>query len=162
MSASRRLVLLGLALLCGGIFALLGIVHSRVAEPAAAVGAGTLFWMTAGTVVFFPMWAPALVPARFPRLLRACRRAGAIGLGLPLYLFGSAVVHQIERLAFASGGSVLGLAIALSVMGGCVIGMLALLWPPPCPDDAAQDACARTASHARRARASIVKSATAA
>lgn len=131
MPALHRLILLACALSGAGVFALLGAAYSGAGAPRIGMISGGAFWIATGTAVFCPLWLPALVPARHPRLLHACRRAGAIGCGVPLYLFGSSVVHQLEQLLFMPGRSAWGLVVAASVFAGCLIGAWVLWRAPP-------------------------------
>lgn len=137
MPALHRLILLACALPGVAVFALLGAAQSGASASQAGSDPGGAFWMATGAIVFSPLWLPAIIPARHCRLMQACQRAGAIGCALPLYLFGSSAVHQLDRWMFTPGHSAMGLLLATAVLAGCAIGAW-LLWRCGTPPDRAE------------------------
>lgn len=91
MPLLSRVVLLMSATLCGGFFALSGAGFSRAAEPEQFSNSILVFWFVAGVALAIPLWLPAIVPQRYPRFLKVCRRVCAVLLLFPTWLFASSV-----------------------------------------------------------------------
>lgn len=110
MPLLSRAFLLISAALCGGFFALSGAGFSLAAEPDQFSKSALVFWFVAGMALAIPLWLPAVVPARYPRFFKACRRACAILLLFPTWLFGSIVVNNVGRILSGFGFTPIALA----------------------------------------------------
>ena len=80
MSLPSRIFLLFAAAFCGGYFTLLVVGFSYGA-------ATSLYAAAAATILLAPLWFPALMPAKLPKLQRISCRVGALALAIPVCLF---------------------------------------------------------------------------
>ncbi len=129
MHTGSRLFLLAASLLCGGYFAAQGIDFSRNVEPELFSWSAVLFWLAAGMLVAVPLWAPAIVPARFLRTANFVRWAGVLGCLALLLFFGSSVAHGIARLVSGLGAISSGFLASVLLSLTCTAGVAVLLWP---------------------------------
>ncbi|GAA5175811.1 hypothetical protein GCM10025771_09000 [Niveibacterium umoris] len=130
MRPAFRIALLIGATLCAALVALFGGSFSLAVEPHNPASGLSAFWLFTGLAVAAPFWVSTLIPSRYPNVLRRCRKACALGLLLLGGLFGSIVVHHLQRglSAFAEAphpAFVQGAVLTLSCLGGLLI----LLWP---------------------------------
>lgn len=129
MPLLSRAVLLISAALCGGFFALTGAGFSWAAEPDQFSNSTLVFWFAAGAALAIPLWLPAVVPARYPRFFKFCRRACAALLLYPTWLFGSIVAHNVGRIVSGFSFTPIALAQGLVLAGCCLVCLFVLLWP---------------------------------
>jgi hypothetical protein len=129
MPATARIMLLFVAALCAAFFAVLGGRFSRAVEPEAYSAGTSAFWLVLAIVFAAPLWIPALVPERYPRALKVCRRLSAAALLLPTYLFGSIVVHNVSRNLSGLGATPSAFVQGVVLTIACVACLLVLLWP---------------------------------
>lgn len=129
MPKAARILLLLVATLCAVFVAILGGGFSRSVEPEAYSDGTLAFWFVLALTFAAPFWIPALIPERYPRALKVCRRVGAAALLLPTYLFGSIVVHNISRSLSGLGGTPSALVQGLVLFIACVGCLFVLLWP---------------------------------
>lgn len=127
MPLRTRVGLVIIASLAGGTAAAAGIGFSNRAEPQANGAIMTLLWLVFGACIASPLWAPAVIPARLPRVLRAARYLGAAGaLGL-LAVYGTIAIHNIDRAMSGRGADVAALALGLVLSAACALGIGLLL-----------------------------------
>ena len=124
-----RILLLFVAALCAAFIAVLGGGFSRAVEPEAYSTGTSAFWIVSAAALPAPLWVPALIPDRNPRVLNACRRLGAAALLLPTFMFSSIVVHNISRSVSGLGATPTALVQGIVLAIACVACLLVLLWP---------------------------------
>ena len=129
MPTSARILLLFVAASCAAFVAVLGGGFSRAVEPEAYSVGSSAFWLVLAVVFAAPIWIPAMVPERYPRALKVCRRLGAAALLLPTYLFGSIVVHNVSRRLSGLDATPSALVQGVVLTIACVACLLVLLWP---------------------------------
>jgi hypothetical protein len=129
MPTTARIMLLFVAALCAAFVAALGSGFSRAVEPDEYSAGTSVFWFVLAVVFAVPIWVPALIPERYPRALKVCRRLGAAALLLPTYLFGSIVVHNVSRSLSGLGATPSALAQGVVLTIACAACLLVLLWP---------------------------------
>ena len=129
MPLLSRAVLLMSATLCGGFFALSGAGFSRAAEPEQLSNSILVFWFVAGVALAIPLWLPAIVPPRYPRFLKVCRRVCAVLLLFPTWLFGTIVGNNVGRILSGFSFTPIALAQGLVLTGCCLVCLFVLLWP---------------------------------
>lgn len=129
MPTSFRVILLVGAVLCGGFVALFGGGFSRAVEPENYSEVSSVFWLLAGAVVAAPLWVPAVFPSRYPVALKVCRQVSAAILLLPTLLFGSIVVHNINRSVSGLGATPSALIQGAVLTVACLVCLVVLLWP---------------------------------
>lgn len=129
MSVFARVVLLASAVLCGVFLAILGGAFSHAVDPERHVLATSAYWGSLAGVFVAPMWLPALIPQRFARTLKVCRRVAAVAQLFPLAMFGNIVVHNVSRMMSGEGGSDAALALGLVLTSLCIACLVILLRP---------------------------------
>jgi hypothetical protein len=129
MPLLSRAVLLISAALCGGFFALSGAGFSLAAEPDQFSNSTLVFWFVVGMALAIPLWIPAVVPARYPRFLRVCRRTCAVLLLFPTWLFGTIVAGNVGRILSGFSFTPIALVQGLVLTGCCLVCLFVLLWP---------------------------------
>lgn len=129
MPMAFRIALLLGGLLCGGFVALLGGAFSQAVEPESYSTSTAAFWVAAGAAVVAPLWIPAMVPSRYVIALKVCRWLGALVLLVPTTLFGSIVVHNIDRSISGLGAASPALAQRAVLTVTCLLCLTVLLWP---------------------------------
>jgi hypothetical protein len=129
MPIATRIILLLIALLCGGFVAWLGDGFSYAVEPNQHSIATSIFWAGLGAVFSAPLWIAALIPSRFAKLAKVSRLAGAAYLLLPVFLFGGIVTHNISRWHSGLGASPSALVQGIVLTSGCLVALVLLLWP---------------------------------
>lgn len=129
MSTPARILLLIVAALCAAFVAVLGISFSLAVEPDAYSASTSSFWLVLAAVFASPIWMPALIPDRYPRVLSVCRRLGAIALLFPTFMFSSIVIHNISRSLSGLGATPTALVQGLALTLACVACLFVLLWP---------------------------------
>lgn len=129
MPLYSRAVLLVSAVLCGGFFALSGAGFSWAVEPDQFSNSTFVFWFVAGVALAIPLWLPAVVPARYPRVFKTCRRACAAFLLFPTWLFSSIVVNNVGRILSGFSFTPIALAQGSILTGCCLVSLFVLLWP---------------------------------
>lgn len=129
MSLLSRAILLISAALCGGFFALSGAGFSSAVEPDQFSNNTLVFWFAAGVALAIPLWLPAVVPERYPRFFKVCRRACAVFLLYPTWLFGGIVVNNVVRILSGFSFSPIALAQGSVLTGCCLVCLFVLLWP---------------------------------
>ncbi|MFK8401329.1 hypothetical protein M2D07_022685, partial [Pseudomonas sp. BGr12] len=126
MSNLTRVILLLLACVIGGSFALLGVTFTFAVEPQSsriAIAA----WLAIGVAFSFPAWLPAVVPARLNRLHVSVRRVCAILLCFPAQLFASTVVNQLGRMHSHQESNPAILAEGMALTLACLLALALLL-----------------------------------
>ena len=125
MPALARSTLLIVAILVGTVVALLGGGFSRAVEPEDYSASTSAYWLVVGAVCAAPFWVPALVPGRYSRAVKICRRVGAAALLPPTYMFAGIVVHNVDRILSGLGATpsamFLGGALAIACAGCFVL-----------------------------------------
>ena len=129
MPTPARIFLLFSAALCAAFFVVLGGGFSRAVEPEEYSTSTSAFWFVSAAVFASPLWGPALIPGRYPRVLNACRRLGAAALLFPTFMFSSIVVHNHSRSASGLGATPSALVQGIVLTIACVACLLVLLWP---------------------------------
>jgi hypothetical protein len=129
MSRTARLFLISAAILCGGFVAALGGAFSHGVEPDDYGRSTTLFWLVAGAVVALPLSVTAIIPSRFMSTGRWVRRASAVLLLFPTYLFSTIVTHNVRRALSGIGATPSALLIGIALTAACLCGVFTLLWP---------------------------------
>lgn len=129
MPTTSRFILLLFAALCAAFVAILGSGFSRAVEPEDYSSGASVFWFTFAAVFVAPIWVPALIPERYPRALKVCRRLGAASLLLPTYMFASIVVHNVSRSLSGLGATPSALVQGVCLTLACVACLLILIWP---------------------------------
>ena len=119
MSVLARVVLLATAALCGAFVALLGSYTTGT----------SLFWFVAAAFVASPLWVPASIPNRYRLVQMICRWFGAAALLIPIFMFGSIVVHNVTRSLSGLGASPDALAQGTVLTLLCLACVSILLWP---------------------------------
>src|SRR5688500_8017018 len=107
MNISARLTLLFLAAISGGYVALFGASISHALDPERCDWVSIGFWTGIGLLISAPMWAPALLPNRFPRFLRIGRFFAALLLLVPTWFFSTTVTANVNRVISGAHDSVM-------------------------------------------------------
>lgn len=129
MPTSARILLLLVAALCAAFFAVLGGGFSRAVEPEAYAASTSVFWFVSAAVFASPLWVPAMIPDRYPRVLNVYRRLAAAALVLPASMFASIAGHNISRSMSGLGATPSALVQGLVLTIACAACLLVLLWP---------------------------------
>ena len=129
MNIYSRLTLLFLGAIPGGYVALFGASISRALDPERFDWLSLAFWTGAGLSISAPMWAPALLPNRFPRFLRISRFCAALLLLVPTWLFSTIVAANVNRVTAGARDSVMPFVQGSVLTVVCLVGMAILVWP---------------------------------
>jgi hypothetical protein len=129
MNISARLTLLFLAAIAGGYVALFGVSVSRALDPERFNWVSLAFWTGIGLLISAPMWAPALLPNRFPRFLRISRFFAALFLLVPTWFFSRTVTANVNRVIAGAHDSVMPFVQASVLTVVCLVGVVILVWP---------------------------------
>jgi hypothetical protein len=129
MSMPARLILLFVAAVSGGFFALSGASVSRALDPYRFDWVSLAFWASAGLLISAPMWVPALVPNRFPRFLRIIRFFAALLLLAPTWFFSTIVAANVNRVMAGARDSVMPFVQGSALTVVCLVGIVILVWP---------------------------------
>ena len=129
MNISARLTLLFLAAISGVYVALFSASVSRAVDPERFDWVSLGFWTGVGLLISAPMWAPALLPNRFPRFLRISRFFAALFLLVPTWFFSRTVTVNLNRVIAGAHDSVMPFVQASVLSVVCLVGVVILMWP---------------------------------
>jgi hypothetical protein len=115
MTVAFRLLHIAAAALFGVSIASVIAGFGSVVDPSEYAAMRPTHWLM--LIMFFgaPLWVPAVIPSRFPRLLHAVRLSGAALLVFPTLMAGTVIPHNF----------LFGAAVTLS----CAAFLSLALWP---------------------------------
>ena len=115
MPIAFRLLHIAAAALFGGLISSVIAGFGSVVDPSEYAAMRPTHWFM--LIMFFgaPLWVPAAIPSRFPRLLHAARLGGAALLLFPTFMAATVIPHNF----------LFGAAVSLS----CAAFLSLALWP---------------------------------
>ncbi|MFN9726512.1 hypothetical protein [Acidovorax sp.] len=94
MPIAFRLLHIAAAALFGGLISSVIAGFGRLVDPSEYAAMRPTHWFM--LIMFFgaPLWVPAAIPSRFPRLLHAARLGGAALLLFPTFMAATVIPHN--------------------------------------------------------------------